>query len=152
MPFYVYILHCRDQTYYCGHTDNLEVRMDQHHQGKIGYTARLKPVELIWSAEFNSREEALAVEQQIKGWSRAKKEALMQGDWSQLKELAKNREWASTGSARTGVESTREGKVASPAVLHPAPLSVRVEPFDKLRTGPVETHLKRSESQKPIEP
>jgi predicted GIY-YIG superfamily endonuclease len=101
MPFYVYILRCRDKTYYCGHTDNLEIRMDQHTQGLIGYTAKRKPVELIWHTEFASREEALTIELQIKGWSRAKKEALMRNDWETVQQLAKNRKWASTGSART---------------------------------------------------
>jgi predicted GIY-YIG superfamily endonuclease len=91
MSFYVYVLRCRDKTYYCGHTDNLELRMDQHMQGLIGYTARRKPVELLWFTDFSAREEALAVELQIKGWSRAKKEALMRNDWETVKQLAKSR-------------------------------------------------------------
>jgi predicted GIY-YIG superfamily endonuclease len=99
MPFYVYILRCRDKSYYCGHTDQLENRMHQHANGQIGYTAKRKPVELVWHTEFAAREEALVVEQQVKGWSRAKKEALMRNDWETVKQLAKNRQGASTSSA-----------------------------------------------------
>ncbi len=87
-PFHVYILRCGDGTYYTGHTDDLAVRMTQHHEGKIGYTATRKPVELIWAGEFETREGALAFELQIKGWSRAKKEALMAGDWERIQALA----------------------------------------------------------------
>jgi predicted GIY-YIG superfamily endonuclease len=47
------------------------------------------PVESVWSQEFVTREEALAAELQIKGWSRAKKEALMAGDWKRISALAK---------------------------------------------------------------
>ena len=54
-----------------------------------GYTAKRLPVALVWSQEFTSREEALAAELQIKGWSRAKKEALMAGDWGRISALAK---------------------------------------------------------------
>jgi predicted GIY-YIG superfamily endonuclease len=63
MPFYVYILCCQNHIYSCGHTDNIETRMDQHSQGKIGDTAKRKPVELIWHTQFAAREEASVVEQ-----------------------------------------------------------------------------------------
>ena len=52
---------------------------------------------------FSSREEALASEQQIKGWSRKKKEAMMRGDWAEVSRLAKS---PSTSSGRTGVDET----------------------------------------------
>jgi len=54
-----------------------------------GYTAERLPVELAWSQECAAREEALAAELQIKGWSRKKKEAMMQGDWGKVSRLAK---------------------------------------------------------------
>src|SRR3546814_16131968 len=53
-----------------------------------GYTATRRPVELVWSAEFTTRFEALEAERQIKGWSRAKKEALIRSDWTTIRKLA----------------------------------------------------------------
>ena len=75
--FWVYILRCVDGSYYTGHTDNFEKRLAQHQHGECeGYTSSRCPVELAWSQEFVSREEALSAERQIKGWSRKKKEAM----------------------------------------------------------------------------
>ena len=90
-PFHVYLLRCSDGSYYCGQTDHLETRMQQHYAGEEDYTSTRKPVELVWQSEFETREGAIAFEQQIKGWSRAKKEALMAGDWERIKELAKSK-------------------------------------------------------------
>ncbi len=90
-PFYVYLLRCADGSYYCGQTDNIEARMRQHYEGDVGYTSTRKPFELVWQGEFETREGAIAFEQQIKGWSRAKKEALIAGDWERIKELAKSK-------------------------------------------------------------
>ncbi|HAJ72622.1 MAG TPA: GIY-YIG nuclease family protein [Methylophilaceae bacterium] len=92
MFFCVYILKCADGSYYTGHTDNLEVRVNQHQMGLGGYTASRLPVALLFQHAFVTREEAIAAEMQIKGWSRAKKEAMMQGDWQSLSRLAKNRQ------------------------------------------------------------
>jgi putative endonuclease len=90
MSFWVYILHCADQSYYTGHTDNLEKRIAQHMSGEIeGYTSTRLPVELVFSEQFPTREEALACERRIKGWSRKKKEALMRGDWAEITRLAR---------------------------------------------------------------
>ena len=92
LPFYVYILCCADGSFYTGHTDDLETRIAEHNAGSInGYTQRRLPVELVFSDEFPSREDALDREKQIKGWSRSKKEALIAGDWEKLKELSKRR-------------------------------------------------------------
>ena len=86
-PFYVYILRCADGSYYVGHTDDIVLRLEQHENGEVGYTSLRKPVELMWQGEFETREGALAFELQIKGWSRAKKEALMAGDWDRVHAL-----------------------------------------------------------------
>ena len=95
--FWVYILRCADDSYYTGHTDNLEHRIGQYHAGECsGYVASRLPVELIWSQETATREEALSAERQIKGWSRNKKEAMMRGDWLTVSQLAKNRSQHST--------------------------------------------------------
>ena len=89
MAFYVYILHCSDDSYYTGHTDNLEMRMAEHQSGECGgYTATRMPVQLLWSQDCTTREEALAAEQQIKGWSRKKKEAMMRDDWKAVQQFA----------------------------------------------------------------
>ena len=89
MSFSVYILRCADNSYYTGHTDDLERRVAQHQSGAIrGYTFERRPVELIWSDEFPTREEALSAEVRIKGWSRDKKEALIAADWAKLSKFA----------------------------------------------------------------
>ena len=89
MAFYVYILRCSDGSYYTGYTDNLERRLAAHQSGKIpGYTETRRPTELVFTEEFASRQDALARERQIKGWTREKKEALIDGDWGQLVRLA----------------------------------------------------------------
>ncbi len=92
MAFYAYLLRCNDGSYYAGHTDDLEHRFSQHQAGALGgYTAKRLSVTLVWSEDFRSREDAFWVEQQIKGWSRAKKEALIAGDWDLISSLARNR-------------------------------------------------------------
>ncbi len=89
--FWVYILRCADGSYYTGHTDNLQNRIDQHQAGECeGYTASRRPVELAWAQECVTREEALSAERQIKGWSRKKKEAMMRGDWREVSRLGRN--------------------------------------------------------------
>jgi len=92
MAFWVYILGCADGSYYTGHTDNLEKRIGEHTTGAIVscYTFKRRPIELVFSQEFTTREEALSSEQQIKGWSRKKKEAMMRGDWAEVSRLARS--------------------------------------------------------------
>lgn len=92
VTFWTYILRCADGSYYTGHTDNLEKRIGEHQAGACsGYTAERRPLELAWSQECATREEALAAELQIKGWSRKKKEAMMRGDWKSVSQLAKKK-------------------------------------------------------------
>jgi putative endonuclease len=105
MGFWAYMLHCADRSFYVGHTDDLDARFGAHQSGLIpGHTSTRRPVTLVWSDEFPSRYEALQAERQIKGWGRAKKLALIRGDWKLIRALARNteeKERASTGSART---------------------------------------------------
>ena len=90
MSFWVYILCCADNSYYTGHTDNLEERIAKHQTGETqGYTSTRLPVKLVFSEQFPTREEALTCERQIKGWGRNKKEALMRGDWAEVSRLAR---------------------------------------------------------------
>jgi predicted GIY-YIG superfamily endonuclease len=92
MAFWTYMLQCADGRYYVGHSDNLEARLAAHQSGAItGYTHSRRPVALVWSETFAMREEALAAERQIKGWSRAKKRALIAGDWDLISQLARCR-------------------------------------------------------------
>lgn len=90
---YVYILRCSDGTYYCGTArQGLELRVAQHNSGTFGgYTATRRPVTLIFSPWFERITDAIAAERQIKGWSRAKKEALMRGDFDALRELSRRK-------------------------------------------------------------
>jgi tRNA/rRNA methyltransferase len=95
MTFWAYLLRCNDASYYVGHTDNLDQRIGQHGTGELGgYTASRRPVQLAWSQEFATRHEALTAERQIKGWSRAKKEALIRGDWPSISRLASRAQFA----------------------------------------------------------
>ena len=74
MSFSVYILQCSDGSFYTGHTDNLESRLNAHECGQIpGYTQTRMPVVLKYLEEYPSRVEAIERERQIKGWSRRKK-------------------------------------------------------------------------------
>lgn len=93
LPFWIYLLRCADGSYYAGHTDDLARRLAQHHDGSVRhcYTSRRRPVVLVYSEAFATREEALAAERQVKGWSRRKKEALIQGDWAQIRRLARGK-------------------------------------------------------------
>ncbi len=87
---WVYILHCADGSYYVGRTTNLERRLSEHQQGEGSeWTKRHLPVELVFSQEMADEDAAFLAEQQLKNWSRAKKEALIAGNWDTLKWLAK---------------------------------------------------------------
>jgi putative endonuclease len=89
----IYILRCADGSYYTGVTRrSMEERLSEHAQGLITgcYTERRLPVELVFS-EYYAVDEAVAAERRIKGWSRAKKEAMMRGDFAALSAFAKRR-------------------------------------------------------------
>ena len=105
MSFWTYMLHCNGGTFYVGHTDKLEHRIAQHEAGQIpGFTRDHLPVKFVWCETFATREEALAMERRIKGWNRAKKMALIRGDWNEISRLARGEEKGrpSTSSGRTG--------------------------------------------------
>ena len=93
------MLHIRSGYFYIGHTDDLERRIVQHKTSALsGFTADHLPVELVWSQDFATRYEAQTAEKQIKGWSRAKKLALIRGDWGRISALAKKKDSPSTSS------------------------------------------------------
>src|SRR5438874_13324640 len=87
----VYILRCADGSYYCGIArQGLERRVAEHNSGVLGgYTSARRPVVLVYSEWFQRITDAIAAERQIKGWSRAKKEALIRGDFGALPSLSK---------------------------------------------------------------
>jgi predicted GIY-YIG superfamily endonuclease len=86
----MYILQCSDGSYYVGITRNLEGRLWQHQNG-LGaeYTICRRPVELVYAYEFSSVAEAFYAEKRVQKWSRAKREALIRGDYNDLPALAK---------------------------------------------------------------
>ena len=86
---WVYILKCRDASYYTGKTQNLERRIAQHQNGTYkGYTSKRLPVKLVFVEGFATYNDAIKAERQIKGWSHAKKEALIRGDFELLHALS----------------------------------------------------------------
>ncbi len=91
--YYVYILECSDKTYYTGVTNNLERRFSEHSEGynPKSYTHKRRPVKLLFSLEFRYINKAIAFEKQLKGWSRAKKQALIEGKFEDLKMLSECR-------------------------------------------------------------
>ncbi|AXL12378.1 GIY-YIG nuclease family protein [Microbacterium foliorum] len=84
MPF-VYILQCRDGSFYTGSTLDLERRLAEHQFGEgCDYTRRRRPVELVWSSEFARIDDAYGWERRIHGWTRAKKRLLIEGRYDEL--------------------------------------------------------------------
>ena len=103
MDAWVYILRCADGRYYVGshRGPDVLVRVAQHQAGwdSKSFTHGRRPVELVWAERFQRIIDAIAYERRLKGWSRAKKEALIVGDWAELQRLAQSREpRPSTGS------------------------------------------------------
>src|SRR5215471_15489944 len=91
---FLYILLCADGSYYVGTTrTTLEIRVAQHNPGTFGgYAAKRRPVTLVFAEWFDRITDAIEAEQQVKGWSRAKKEALIRGEFDRLPELSKRRQ------------------------------------------------------------
>ncbi|MDI1255645.1 MAG: GIY-YIG nuclease family protein [Flavobacterium sp.] len=90
---YIYILKCNDNSYYTGMTSNLTQRIFQHEIGYFQecYTYKRRPIKLAFYAEFTDITLAIQKEKQIKKWSRAKKEALINGEFDLLPGLAKKK-------------------------------------------------------------
>ena len=101
MP-YAYILECADGSFYVGSTRNLERRVFEHNEGVgAAYTRRRRPVRLVWAGEFERIDEAFAMEKRIQGWSRAKRQALIDDRTDELGALS-SRSWAAI-RARKGL-------------------------------------------------
>ena len=87
---FVYILRCSDDSYYTGVSNDVDWRVQQHNEGTDpnAYTYSRRPIELVFSVGFQTPTDAIAFEKQVKGWSRKKKEALIQGKWQDLPGLS----------------------------------------------------------------
>lgn len=89
MTYHVYLLLCADGTYYTGYTGDLIRRLKQHQSGSIprAYTKSRRPVKLVWTSEFETKEEARAHEKRIKQMNTAKKESLIQANQVQTEKI-----------------------------------------------------------------
>ncbi len=91
MKYWVYIVRCGDGSYYTGshRGTHIENRVGEHNSAKYrGYTFTRRPVVLVWCEEFQRVTDAIIIERRIKGWSRKKKEALIEGRLEDLSDLA----------------------------------------------------------------
>jgi len=92
---YVYILRCADGSFYTGSTTDLEARLAQHQNGEGAiYTRERLPVELVWFSGFERVADAFGWEKRIQGWSRAKKQLLIDGRYDECRAGVVGREGA----------------------------------------------------------
>ena len=91
--YYVYIVRCKDNSLYTGIENNLERRIDEHNDGKLkdAYTFSRRPVKLEFYQDFTEPNQAIYFEKKLKNWSKAKKEALINGDFDMIQTLAECR-------------------------------------------------------------
>ena len=113
---YLYILRCADDSFYVGTTrKDLEARIAEHNSGTLGgYTVSRRPAALAFAEHFEKISDAIVAERQIKGWSRAKKEALIAGDWASVSASARRRkpfEGRATPSFETGASRPPQDEV-----------------------------------------
>ena len=93
MAFHVYILRCADGSYYVGSTKKDPLGREWEHNQRLvpGYTHSRTPVVLVYAERHERLLDGFQRERQLKGWSRAKKEALIDGQLDKLSELSKSR-------------------------------------------------------------
>jgi putative endonuclease len=83
---FTYILECADGSYYVGSTVDLDRRLAEHNAGTGAvYTARRRPVKLVWCREQPRIDEAFALEKKLQGWSRAKRRCVIEGRYADLR-------------------------------------------------------------------
>lgn len=92
--YFVYILLCSDNSYYTGITKDLEIRLFEHENGldPKAYTFKRRPLKLVFHEMFTEAVQAIAFEKQVKGWNRAKKEAIIKGEWDSLPGMSKRKQ------------------------------------------------------------
>jgi putative endonuclease len=105
--YFVYLLKCSDNSIYTGITNDLDRRLVEHESGSDtnSYTYSRRPVVLVYSEYFTNPNQVIAFEKKVKGWSRAKKEALIKSDWDKIKFLSQCRN--STHSANINIEKNK---------------------------------------------
>src|SRR4030095_920381 len=91
--YLVYIIECKDWSYYTGVGNDIERRLWEHNTGheESCYTFSRRPVELKYFEIFTDVNQAIAREKQLKGWSGKKKQALIAQDFDKLKELSESK-------------------------------------------------------------
>ncbi|WP_339701487.1 GIY-YIG nuclease family protein [Algoriphagus aquimarinus] len=110
--YHVYILECSDNTFYTGVTNNLNRRLAEHNEAldPFCYTARRRPLELVFVQDFQEIKEAIAFEKQVKGWSKQKKLAIIHNNWGKLKELSECKNESSHKNHKPGFDSAQPDK------------------------------------------
>ena len=109
--YYVYILQCCDGSYYVGLTEDVSARFELHNSGNgPSYTANRRPVQLAYQESWVTLEEAVRREKQLKGWTRAKKEALISHNLKKLSQLAACRNRRRRAAAEGACPEPVEGR------------------------------------------
>ncbi len=107
--YIVYILECSDNSFYTGVTSDLNRRLAEHHEGLNPqcFTAKRRPLNLVFTQEFTDVNQAISFEKQIKGWGRKKKLALIERRWELLKELSQCKNESSHLNYKGGFDSAQ---------------------------------------------
>lgn len=105
----VYILKCSDESYYVGITNDLNRRVFEHEKSldSNSYTFSRRPIKLVWSNKFKSEHEAIKWEKKLKGWTRKKKEALIENKFEILHKLAECKNETNFKNKEKGFDSAQ---------------------------------------------
>ncbi|WP_320113217.1 GIY-YIG nuclease family protein [Draconibacterium orientale] len=145
---YMYILECADGSYYTGSTIDLERRLEQHQAGEgANHTKKRLPVQLVYFEEYDRIDEAFYREKQVQGWSRKKKEALINHRPDELHELAKCMNETASLSQQSG--ETKSEQVIKQENVASAPLSHQTAPLSH-QTAPLSHQTARTQSEQVI--
>ncbi len=90
MEWHIYILLCDEKTFYVGLTSNIQNRLESHKSGYNIGTKKFSQIRLKYTEKYSNRKLAEKREKQLKGWSHAKKNALIEGNIELLKQLSKS--------------------------------------------------------------
>ena len=146
MSGWIYILQCSDNSYYTGSTNNLEIRLAQHQNGEgANYTKKRLPIKLVFSQEYERVDDAFYVEKQVQGWSRKKKQALIEGKFDQLPKLAQCQNESHSDNCATLPFDSAQGAVTSN--LASTKINAHQKPQASSLSG-VEGHGKQSTNNK----
>jgi putative endonuclease len=118
--YYVYIVASRSRVLYCGITNNILRRTEQHREGSIdGFTADYKCTRLVWFERYQYVRNAINREKQIKRWRREKKIALIKQanpHWVDLSEAWRSTTAGPSTSLRSGRDDNSEGHRNTPSL------------------------------------